>query len=381
MAEREAAAAARNRAPCDEDRGNNDAAGVDTNALGTSSASSPPPSPPPCSSSAVVPRSTRDYSRIEYWDKRFETEEEYEWCGRYEDFRSLLVAALKGGGGGSDGGDDGDGDKGDARPPPPSPPRAARRVLVLGSGTSRLPFDLAAERALLLPELEEVVATDLSAVAVGKMAARTRLREEEAERGGDGEMGDGDGDDDDGATAKKQKGKGKSKARARITWQVADMLSLPFPDASFDAVIDKGVLDALFAGFGGTEEGSKKQRYDKWRPRETAPDLWDLAQRALRESHRVLDPEGGRYVQVSFEQPHFRRPFLDAPGLSWRGKETAFGEQGGLQFFFYLRRRGNGGDEGEEAAASSEIPSGYKPDESPMHDHMDEEDFLLRTSL
>ena len=367
MAEREAAAAASKAAPGDEDR-SSDAADEPADSVADGGSGDAPgrPSSPPLPPSSFVPESTRDYSRIEYWDKRFETEEEYEWCGRYEDFRSLLVAALKGGGG--------DG------------PRAARRVLVLGSGTSRLPFDLAAEEELL-PGLEEVVATDLSAVAVEKMAART-LQEEAAER-------------DDGR-----------KKTAPISWQVADMLSLPFSDGSFDAVIDKGVLDALFAGFGGGGGGGggagaggggggggggderRKQRYDKWRPRETAPELWELAQRALRESLRVLSPEGGRYVQISFEQPHFRRPFLDAPGLGWRrGGETAFGEEGGLQFFFYLRRRGggggvgdggDGGEGGEGALAPAgafEIPSGYEPVESPMHDHMDEEDFLMRTSL
>ena len=289
MTEREAAAAARNGAPPDEDRSNDDD-DDDADAGGGEESPSPPPS--------SVPKDTRDYSRIEYWDRRFETEEEYEWCGRFEDFRGLLVAALEG----------------------------KKRVLVLGSGTSRLPFDLAAEKEALLPELEEVVATDLSAVAVEKMAARTLReeaeREEEEREGNDGDGDDGDGDGDE-ETAKQEKRKSK---RARITWQVADMLSLPFPDASFDAVIDKGVLDALFAGFGspggggggGSAGGGEKEqrRFDKWRPRETAPLLWDSAQKALRESHRVLNPSGGCYVQVSFEQPHFRRPFLDAPGLS-----------------------------------------------------------------
>lgn len=168
-----------------------------------------------------------------------------------------------------------------------SPRPAARRVLVLGSGTSRLPLHLASEGALL-PELEEVVATDLSAVAVEKMAARTR--KEETERGGGGREEEGGGEEeedcygDDGEAAKEEKKK-KSKPQGRITWAVADMLSLPFPDASFDAVIDKGVLDALFAGFGsggdddgnggsgGKREKERKQRLTgggRRRPRPTS---------------------------------------------------------------------------------------------------------------
>ena len=59
------------------------------------------------------------------------------------------------------------------------------------------------------------------------------------------------------------------------------------------------------------------------------------------------------------------------------------GEEGGLQFLFYLRRRGGegGGALASSEAASEILLSGYKPDDSPMHDHMDSEDFLMRTSL
>lgn len=184
----------------------------------------------------TFPRDAREYSRIEYWDRRFVEEEEYEWCGRFSDFADLLVEALSGGGGkrgGKGGGKEGKGG-GDAAP--------AQRVLILGSGTSRLPLDLAeashpssssraeggedGESLLpLLPELEEIVATDLSRVAVEKMAAKTTTMMAEST-----------------STT-------KTKGGARITWEVADMLSLPFEDGSFDAVVDKGVLDALFAGF------------------------------------------------------------------------------------------------------------------------------------
>lgn len=131
-------------------------------------------------------------------------------------------------------------------------------------------------------------------------------------------------------------------------------------------------------------------------------------------------------MQISFEQPHFRRLFLDADDeeeeeeekgeekeleeggikkkkkkkkkYDWKGRDRAFGPPGGLQFFFYERRRrgrgrGGGGD-GEETEEIEEdddddgdgtydpsrsVP--YVPGESPMHDHMDDEDFLLRTSL
>lgn len=346
----------------------------------------------------TVPSDTREYSRIEYWDKRFEGEDDYEWCGKFSDFADLLVEALNGGGrrGGEDGGGGG-GRNADAcadATAAAGPP--ARRVLIIGSGTSRLPFDLAeASRSGLLPELEEVVATDLSRVAVDKMRARAERAERaeaEAEEEQTGDK-DGKGDVDDEQKRKKRKG-------AMVTWLVADILSLPFPPNSFDAVVDKGVLDALFAG----------SKYDKWRPRESASgaELWDVAHRALSESHRVLKEDGGCYVQISFEQPHFRKLFLDAEeegedgaeeggeggGKSkkkkkkrydWRGSERAFGPDGGLQFFFYERRRrrrsGGVDGDGDEEENDDISPPPYVPAESPMHDHMDDESFLFRTTL
>ena len=31
-----------------------------------------------------------------------------------------------------------------------------------------------------------------------------------------------------------------------LKWQVADMLSMPFPAGAFDAIIEKGTMDVLF---------------------------------------------------------------------------------------------------------------------------------------
>lgn len=39
----------------------------------------------------------------------------------------------------------------------------------------------------------------------------------------------------------------KNQRRKDMSWQVMDMLQMTFPDATFDVVVDKGALDALFS--------------------------------------------------------------------------------------------------------------------------------------
>ena len=38
-----------------------------------------------------------------------------------------------------------------------------------------------------------------------------------------------------------------SRGCTAVTWQVADMLALPFPDGAFDVVIEKGSIDCFMA--------------------------------------------------------------------------------------------------------------------------------------
>merc|ERR1712224_711219 len=60
-----------------------------------------------------------------------------------------------------------------------------------------------------------------------------------------------------------------------MTWQSMDASNLKFPEGSFDAVIEKGLLDALFAGTG-----------------QAVPSI-------LSEVRRVMRP-GGKFIMLSF---------------------------------------------------------------------------------
>ena len=93
-------------------------------------------------------------------------------------------------------------------------------------------------------------------------------------------------------------------------------------------------------------------------------------------SCRVLC-EGGRFISITFDQPHFRRPFLEATGLTWDVQLQTFGE--GFHYFVYTMHKG-----ARMATSLSDIAeASQKPilAESANHEHMEQEDYLLHMDL
>jgi hypothetical protein len=72
-----------------------------------------------------------------------------------------------------------------------------------------------------------------------------------------------------------------------------------FQDVSFDVVIDKAAMDALLA-----REG------DVWNPDQT---VVDEARSMCKHITRILKPNTGTHLHISFAQPHFRKKYL----LGW----------------------------------------------------------------
>jgi hypothetical protein len=147
----------------------------------------------------------------------------------------------------------------------PPPPAGGPILWVLGNGTSTLPSDLCAA----FPA-SAVLATDYSEVVID--------------------------------SCQRQAAAAAAAAPARQpAFAVADMLDLGGAlgaHAHFgrvDAVFDKGALDALVSAQG-----------DSWR---AAPELLAVSARVARGVHAALRP-GGRYIMLSFSQPHFRAPHL-----------------------------------------------------------------------
>ncbi|CBJ29213.1 conserved unknown protein [Ectocarpus siliculosus] len=131
-------------------------------------------------------------------------------------------------------------------------PRDAR-ILIVGCGNSGLSADMYDDG------YRDMLSTDFSAVVIDKMRAKHLA------------------------------------ARPGLRWEKMDMLALAAEDASFDAVVDKAAMDALMVDKG-----------DPWNP---DPATIEQSHRMCAEVSRVL-VSGGVFVQLSFEQVHFRRKFL-----------------------------------------------------------------------
>jgi EEF1A lysine methyltransferase 4 len=83
--------------------------------------------------------------------------------------------------------------------------------------------------------------------------------------------------------------------RPEMSWEVMDMTDMSFDDKIFDAVIDKGAMDALMV-----------DELDVWHPQQSVIEVVDKMCMSLR---RVLKSQG-KYIQISFAQPHFRSKYL-----------------------------------------------------------------------
>lgn len=99
---------------------------------------------------------------------------------------------------------------------------------------------------------------------------------------------------------------------------------------------------------------------------------------------RVLKPSGV-FVSVTFAQPHFRRPLLlGDPAYDWGWYQAVFGPPGGFQYWLYALQRGTRslGDIPDHVFSASGTAHKSSADaETPMHSHMDSEDYLLAIDL
>ncbi|KAJ2452962.1 hypothetical protein EV183_002547 [Coemansia sp. RSA 2336] len=103
-----------------------------------------------------------------------------------------------------------------------------------------------------------------------------------------------------------------------MTWEVMDVRELVLGDGSVDVALDKGTLDALMC-----EQG------DVWEP---SPELCANVRRVVDEVDRVLAP-GGKFIWITFGQPHFRRRHLERAGWSVAVERL---NDGGFDYFAYI---------------------------------------------
>ncbi|RKP07374.1 hypothetical protein THASP1DRAFT_17163, partial [Thamnocephalis sphaerospora] len=105
-----------------------------------------------------------------------------------------------------------------------------------------------------------------------------------------------------------------------LRWHVMDIRDLKFDNNTFDVVLDKGTMDALMC-----------ERGDVWSPSE---ELCREVAREVDEVVRVLKP-GGRFVYITFGQPHFRKRHLERP--CWDVKTITLGET--FHYFCYVMEK------------------------------------------
>lgn len=108
-----------------------------------------------------------------------------------------------------------------------------------------------------------------------------------------------------------------------LQWAVMDARDLAFADSSFDVVLEKGTLDSMMVG-----------ETDPWN---VAPETTALLDQVLKEVSRVLRP-GGRFISITFAQPHFRKRHYAQPAYGWSLRHSTYGA--GFHYFFYVMCKG-----------------------------------------
>ncbi|XP_067218727.1 EEF1A lysine methyltransferase 4 isoform X1 [Chanodichthys erythropterus] len=225
-----------------------------------------------------LPDSNTRYKDVDYWNERYRTEESFEWFGDFTKFEHLLKQHVG----------------------------TEENVLMLGCGNSALSYDM------YQAGYTSITNVDYSSVCVESMAERY-------------------------------------KDCAQLSWLCMDARRLAFPDGVFDVVLEKGTLDAMLV-----------EETDPWKVSEKAAQLlhqvllevrtfdfeglqlsefWrPLVSRYIKVS-RVLKP-GGRFISVTFAQPHFRKRLYARAKYDWSIKHYHYGSS--FHYFLYVLTKGEG---------------------------------------
>ncbi|XP_022709153.1 endothelin-converting enzyme 2-like isoform X5 [Varroa jacobsoni] len=199
---------------------------------------------------STLPGHNCDYLSKGYWNLRYISEDNFEWCKGYQEFKPLITKYVG---------------KND-------------RVLILGCGNSSLGAEMFSDG------FQNIINIDFSEVVIEKMTKRY----------------------------------------PQMQWFCKDMRTLE-GDADlgqFDVIIEKGTLDVLFVKDKSPWEASPTTKHDMKR---TTDSIYSL-----------LRP-GGRFVSVTFTQPHFRLKYYQHEEYKWKINYETFGE--GFHYFFYVATR------------------------------------------
>lgn len=146
---------------------------------------------------------------------------------------------------------------------------------------------------------------------------------------------------------------------AQMKWHIMDATQLQFPNSSFDVVIEKATLDAMMV-----------KEKDPWTISESTR---VQVTKVLKEVSRVLC-NGGRFISITFAQPHFRSPLYADTQFDWSLDTFEFGSS--FHYFYYIMTKG-------QRLLSSAIshyclPTFRRNSSTSQSSEHDSEDFLLR---
>ncbi|XP_042574815.1 EEF1A lysine methyltransferase 4 isoform X1 [Cyprinus carpio] len=283
-----------------------------------------------------LPDSNARYKDVDYWNERYRTEESFEWFGDLTKFDHLLKQHVG----------------------------TEENILMLGCGNSALSYDM--YRA----GYTSITNVDYSSVCVESMAER-------------------------------------HKDCAQLSWLCMDARRLAFPDGVFDVVLEKGTLDAMLV-----------EESDPWKVSESAARL--LHQVLLEKTEddvlknvcylypvngiqRFLDPSiyqniifcdkkacidmkvsrvlkpGGRFISVTFAQPHFRKGLYARAEYDWSIKHYHYGNS--FHYFLYVLTKGEELSSEDAALERRLLVEAEAPPTNIRFQGADSEDFLNNIGL
>jgi len=145
--------------------------------------------------------------------------------------------------------------------------------------------------------------------------------------------------------------KNRSPEAQSMQWMIMDVQELRFDAGQFDVVIEKATLDALLVN-----------EKDPWH---ISDDGKTLMNRVLTQVSNVL-LKGGRFISITFAQPHFRKRLYAEKSFDWNIHVQTFGY--GFHFFFYVMTKGeplSASDMPLELSPQPQQPVAFIEDETP----------------
>lgn len=115
----------------------------------------------------------------------------------------------------------------------------------------------------------------------------------------------------------------KHRDLSEMSWLVMDICELKFEPCFFDVVLEKGTLDALMV-----------HEKDPWN---TSTETLEKMDTILTQVSAVLKP-GGKFISITFAQPHFRRPIYAHSKYNWDVNLSTFGNS--FHFFYFVMTKG-----------------------------------------